>query len=81
MTTKKAKVVVKDVVDVSKFVGIGKEMMKAGHTKAEASRELYSKMKDKHTRKDIIRAFQEGCGLTVAGSSTYFELCRKPKKK
>jgi hypothetical protein len=47
------------------------KMMNEGCSKAEAAREVYDKLKGK-TRKEVIKVFMEGVGLTKAGASTYY---------
>lgn len=46
-----------------------------GPTKRELAQAIFDRMKGK-SRKEVIAVFQAEAGLTPAGSSTYFQLCR-----
>ena len=52
-----------------------KKLIKDGCTKAEATREAYSRLK-KLERRQVIWVFIEGCGLSKAGAGTYYQNCK-----
>lgn len=57
------------ITEAKRFV---KDKMK----KSEAAREVFDMLKG-HERKQIVHVFIQGCGLSKAGASTYYQNCKK----
>ncbi len=53
-----------------------KRSIKDKMKKSEAAREVFDMLKG-HERKQIVHVFIEGCGLSKAGASTYYQNCKK----
>jgi len=68
-------------VNIKKAIAQGKELIKSGKSKADASREIYNLVKDED-REVILHVFQQGASLTEKGSLTYlYNIKRKLNKK
>jgi hypothetical protein len=68
-------------VNIKKAIAQGKELIKSGKSKADASREIYSLVKDEE-KEVILHVFQQGASLTEKGSLTYlYNIRRKLNKK
>lgn len=63
---------------IKKGIDQAKKLLKDGCSKAEAAREIYDFM-SKMERKHVIQAFIDGCGLTKAGSATYYQNIKNGK--
>jgi hypothetical protein len=66
--------------NVRKAIADGKNLLKEGKTKAEATREIFPLIKDE-SRELICHIFQKGAGLTEKGSMTYYYNCRRKLTK
>ncbi len=53
-----------------------KRFIKDKMKKSEAAREVFDMLKG-HERKQIVHVFIQGCGLSKAGASTYYQNCKK----
>lgn len=58
----------------------GKQLIKEGKTKVEATTAMYAKLKAAD-RETAVAAFQEGAGLTEKGAVTYWYNCRRKAGK
>lgn len=58
----------------------GKQIIKDGKTKVEATTAMYSKLKTAD-RETAVAAFMEGAGLTEKGAVTYWYNCRRKAGK
>jgi len=68
-------------VNIKKAIAQGKELIKSGKSKADASRAIYDLVKDEG-KEVILHVFQQGAGLTEKGSLTYlYNIRRKLNKK
>jgi hypothetical protein len=68
-------------VNIKKAIAQGKELIKSGKSKADASREIYTLVKDEE-KEVILHVFQQGASLTEKGSLTYlYNIRRKLNKK
>ena len=67
--------------NIKKAIAQGKELIKAGMSKADVSREIYDLVKDEE-KEVILHVFQQGASLTEKGSLTYlYNIKRKLNKK
>jgi hypothetical protein len=62
--------------EMEKAIEEAKQLIKDEMNKAEAAREIYGMLKG-HERRQIVHVFMVGCGLTKAGSGTYYQNCKK----
>ncbi len=68
-------------VNIKKAIAQGKELIKSGKSKADASRAIYDLVKDEE-KEAILHVFQQGANLTEKGSLTYlYNIKRKMNKK
>ncbi len=68
-------------VNIKKAIAQGKELIKSGKSKADASRSIYDLVKDEE-KEVILHVFQQGASLTEKGSLTYlYNIRRKLNKK
>ena len=68
-------------VNIKKAIAQGKELIKSGKSKADASRAIYDLVKDEE-KEVILHVFQQGASLTEKGSLTYlYNIKRKLNKK
>jgi hypothetical protein len=68
-------------VNIKKAIAQGKELIKSGKSKADASRAIYDLVKDEE-KEVILHVFQQGASLTEKGSLTYlYNIRRKLNKK
>ncbi len=59
------------IIEAKRFI---KDKMK----KSEAAREVFDMLKG-HDRRQVVHVFIEGCGLSKAGASTYYQNCKLKK--
>lgn len=65
---------------IKEAIAKGKELIKAGKSKADAAMAMYAVLKDLD-RDTTAAAFVEGAGLTEKGSVTYWYNCKRKAKK
>ena len=63
-------------IDLDTTIDVAREMVKNGASKADAAREVFDMLKSQ-PRKQVLRVFMEGVGLTKAGAGTYYYNIKK----
>jgi hypothetical protein len=64
----------KDILKAA--IAEGKQLIKDGKTKVEATTAMYAKLKNAD-RETAVAAFMEGAGLTDKGAVTYWYNCKR----
>lgn len=64
--------------DMTNAIAEAKRCVKDKMKKSEAAREVFDMLKG-HERKQVVHVFIQGCGLSKAGASTYYQNCKAKK--
>lgn len=70
-----------EITDVmKKCTSSSVKLVKDGCSKMDAAREAYDQLSG-YSRSQIIHVFMEGCSLSKAGASTYYQSIKQAKNK
>ena len=65
---------------MKKCISASAKLVKDGCSKMDAAREAYDQLSG-YSRSQIIHVFMEGCSLSKAGASTYYQSIKQAKDK
>ena len=65
---------------MKKCISASAKLVKDGCSKMDAAREAYDQLSG-YSRSQIIHVFMEGCSLSKAGASTYYQSIKQAKNK
>jgi hypothetical protein len=66
--------------EMKKSISTSAKLVKDGCSKMDAAREAYDQLSG-YSRSQIIHVFMEGCSLSKAGASTYYQSIKQAKAK
>jgi hypothetical protein len=66
--------------EMKKSISTSAKLVKDGCSKMDAAREAYDQLSG-YSRSQIIHVFMEGCSLSKAGASTYYQSIKQAKNK